>query len=82
MNAHLSWQPPALNTDGSPVTGVVTYNLLHMIDGVPQPLVTGIQGTYITSKNLSVDFKHCFYVSATVNGQIGAFTEPVCKWIS
>lgn len=81
-SASISWTGPTLNTDGSAITGAVTYNLYTGAQGVA-PEVTSVQKGITTpsatvTTGLTAGATVCFAVSAVVGGVEGAQTAPSC----
>jgi hypothetical protein len=85
--ARLSWTPPTTNTDGSPITGTITYDIYGYIDKLgdiePVLLASGLtepQGT--VSGNVPIGCTVCLMVRAVVNGAASMISEIVCGIIT
>lgn len=81
--ATLNWTVPTTNTDGSAITGPVTYNVYKGTQGqTVKPLLTsGLTGTSYTAANLAGGTTVCFNVTAVVGGVESAYSNEGCKLI-
>jgi hypothetical protein len=81
----VSWTAPTTNTNGSTITGAITYNLYVGGTGVA-PLVTvqqkGITLTHVPATGVVPGTTMCFAVTAVVGGVESAQTTPVCTAIT
>lgn len=76
-NITLGWVAPTQNTDGSAITGALTYNLYSVTSTGSTSLQTGITGTTNQRTNLNAGTP-CYSLTAVVNGLESAPTVPVC----
>ena len=80
--AALSWVAPTANTDGTPITGTITYNIYQGLTGAlvkVQSNVTGLAATITTG--LTGGTTQCFAVTAVVASQESAQSAPACAAI-
>lgn len=77
--ATLNWVAPTANTDGSPITGTVTYNIYQGASAITLAKVqSGVTGTSTTvTTGLTPGTNEFFSVTAVVNGQESAEVVPV-----
>lgn len=77
----LGWTAPTLNTDGTTITGPMTYNL-YQAPASGQPFVkiqTGITGpSAVVSSGVSPGTVPCFTVTAVVAAMESAQSAQVC----
>jgi hypothetical protein len=77
--ANFNWTAPALNTDGSQVTGVVTYNVYQGALGALVKVQSGITGLSVSvTAGITPGSQQCFAVSATENGVESAPSQAAC----
>lgn len=67
-----NWVAPTTNTDGSAITGALTYTIYESYGGAFMQLATGITGLSYSQANLTVGTE-CIYVTVT---EAGANTVP------
>jgi hypothetical protein len=81
--ANLSWTTPTTNTDGSAISGSVTFNVYESIQGsapTGSPIATGLTAASdAISTGLADGSTDCFNVTAVVAGQQSAFSNQACK---
>ena len=77
----VSWVAPTTYTDGTPLTGAITYNLYLMNQSTTTPYVTGITSTSSLRSGLSAGTK-CYAVTAVVNGVESAQSESVAVMVT
>lgn len=81
-SARLSWIPPTQNTDGSAITGAITYSIYGAVQGAPKVLIaSGISGTSYTHTAATNGTTFCYTATATVAGQESAQSAEACKAI-
>lgn len=81
-SASLSWTAPTANTDGSAITGSLTYNIYQGASGAlgATPVQTGITTTSATiTAGLSAGATVCFAVTAVEGGVESAQSAQACK---
>jgi len=77
--ATLNWTAPTTNTDGSPITGALTYRVYGALQGSTKALIgTGIS-PYVHTQVPTGTF--CYAVTAVVAGIESAQTPEVCRVI-
>ena len=82
LTVSLSFVPPTLNTDGTPVATPLTYNLYQSTTpGTEAKVASSLKGTPITvSTGMSPKTTFYFEVSVTdANGVESALSNAVCK---
>lgn len=85
--AALAWTAPTTNTDGSAITGTITYNVYQATQtGTTAPTLakvqSGITGTTLTiTAGLTPGTTQCFAVTAVVNAQESAQSAQSCAAI-
>jgi hypothetical protein len=73
--ATVSWSAPSTNTDGSAISGALTYNVYQNAVKVQ----SGVAGTSATvTSGLTAGSTQCFTVSAIESGVEGAQSLPAC----
>jgi hypothetical protein len=78
--AALAWTAPTVNTDGSALTGALTYNIYQGAKGAEVKSVSGVTTTtYTVSSGLTDGSTVCWYVTAVEGGQESASSAEVCK---
>lgn len=85
--ATLTWVPPTTNTDGSPITGTLTYNIyegqgasVSTCTVGSTPSQTGLSGTTVTiSTGLQDGTTACFAVTAVEGGVESAKSNTATK---
>lgn len=81
-SATLTWVPPTTNTDGTPITGALTFNVYQGPTGAESttPVQTGLSGTSATiTAGLADGTTVCFKVTAVEGGQESAKSNEACK---
>lgn len=78
-SVQLNWNAVTAYTDGSAITGTVTYSAYEV--GTPNTLIgEGLTGTNWTySGSFEPGKTYCFVVTATVGGVEGAVSNQACK---
>lgn len=76
-NITLAWVAPTTNTDGSAITGTLSYNLYSVTATGYTSLQSGITGLTNQRTNLSAGTP-CYALTAVLNGVESAQTNPVC----
>lgn len=73
----LNWTAPTQNTDGSPITDPITYNLYGGTQQTNLPLLqSGITGTFVTRTGVDAGV-HYYSVTAVVDGSESAMDGPI-----
>jgi hypothetical protein len=80
-SATLTWTAPTANTDGSAITGTLTYNIYQALQGVPLSKVsTGNTAlSVVVTAGLTAGTTQCFAVTAVEGTQEGAQSSIGCK---
>jgi len=74
--ASLSWSAPTTYSDGSPLTGTLTYTVYQGPQGGTKAKVSSTATTtYTVSSGLTQGTTVCWQVSATLNGQESALSN-------
>lgn len=83
-SAVLTWSPPTQFTDGTPITGAITYNVYQGTSATTLTKVaSGVTGSTQTISTGLVDGATYFWsVTAVVGGVESAQTGPVSKTFS
>ena len=80
--AALSWTAPTTNTDGTPITGTLTYNIYQGPTGALVKVQSGVTGLAATiTTGLTGGSTQCFAVTAVVSGQESAQSNSACAAI-
>lgn len=81
--ASLTGTVPTQNTDGSLITGTITYSVYKGAAGqaVKPLMVSGLSTPVYTAANLPGGTTQCFNMTASVNGAESAYSNEVCKLI-
>lgn len=75
----VSWTPPTTNTDGTAITGAITYNLYQGLAGALVKVQSGLSGVSVTvTAGLTVGTTQCFSVTAVVAAQESGQSTPAC----
>lgn len=80
--ATLTWTAPTTNTDGTPITGTLSFNVYQGPTGAEgaTPVQTGLSGTSVTiTLGLADGTTVCFKVTAVEGGQESAKSNEACK---
>jgi len=81
--ATLTWTAVTADTDGSAISGAVTYNVYASAQGAAPtgaPLATGLAAlSDAISTGLADGSTDCFNVTAVVAGQQSAYSNQACK---
>jgi hypothetical protein len=77
-SAVLTWTAPTLNTDGTTITGAITYSVYKGATGAETFFTAGITTTATTLAG-TPGTTQCFQVTAVVNGVESAKSNEVCK---
>jgi len=86
-SANVSWTPATTNTDGSPVTGTVTFNLYQGTQvGTATPTLTKVASALtatsdVITAGLTAGSTQCFAVTEVVNGVESAQSLQACTAI-
>ena len=81
--AVLAWTGPTLNTDGSAITGAITYNVYQGATGAETLAQSGLStATATVTSGLTVGSNVCFVVTAVVAGVESARSNEGCKLIT
>lgn len=80
-SAVLSWVAPTTFTDGSPLTGTVTYNVYQGPTGAETLTTTGVTALTWSANpaSLTAGSSICWTVTAVVGGVESAPSNEVCK---
>lgn len=78
-----SWTAPIANTDASPISGAVTYNLYQAVQGATLAKVqSAVTSTTVTvTAGLTPGSTQCFAVTAIANGIESAQSNVACAAI-
>jgi hypothetical protein len=79
-SAALSWTAPAKNTDGSTISGAITYNVYHGLSAAALTDKVPVNGLAYTYANLASG-THYFAVTAVVGGSESALSAVGSKVI-
>ena len=80
LSSVLSWTAPTTFTNGSPITGTITYNIYQGASGAEASVQTGVATTSVTiTTGLSAGSTVCFQVTAVVGGVESSRTTEVCE---
>lgn len=78
-SAAIAWTAPTANSDGSALTGALTYNLYQGPDGALVSVQTGLTGlTATVTTGLTAGSTQCFAVTAVENGVESAPSLESC----
>jgi hypothetical protein len=77
----LSWVAPIANTDGSAISGTLSYNLYTVTATGSTSLQTGITGLTNQRTNLNAGTP-CYALTAVENGIESSPTNPVCVTVT
>jgi hypothetical protein len=81
-SAALSWAAPTAFTDGTPITGAITYNIYQGLAGALVKVQSGVTTTAATvTSGLTPNTTQCFAVTAVVNAVEGAQSTASCAAI-
>lgn len=80
-NITLTWTPPTANTDGTAISGAITYNLYNVAGANPVLLAAGLTSAASTRTNLSAGTP-CYAVTAVVAGVESAISNTASVWIA
>jgi hypothetical protein len=76
------WTAPTGNTDGTPISTPISYNLYQGLTGALAKVATAISGTTATvMSGLTQGTNQCFAVTAVVNGIESAQSNVACGLI-
>lgn len=81
-SATLTWVPPTTNTDTTPITLPLTFNVYQGPTGAEgaTPVQTGLTGTSVTiTAGLADGTTVCFKITAVEGGQESAKSNEACK---
>ncbi len=77
--AVLTWGAPTTNTDSTPITAPLTYNVYQGLTGSLVKVQSGLTSTAFTvTTGLTLGTTQCFAVTAVANGQESAPSPSVC----
>jgi hypothetical protein len=78
--ATVTWIAPTTNTDGSPITATLTYNLYQGAQGAALALKTSAIAALSTTvtTGLTAGTTQCFAVTAVANGLESAQSNSAC----
>lgn len=77
--AKLGWSPVTKDTDGTVISGGVTYSVYQGAKGASKLKVkSGLTATTVTIKGLPIG-ETCFDVTVTGNGQESDHSDEACK---
>jgi|HubBroStandDraft_5_1064220.scaffolds.fasta_scaffold102517_3 hypothetical protein len=78
-SATLTWTAPTVNTDGSPVSGTLTYNVYSGATATTlTKLQSGVTGLTVSIPGVAGSTS-CFSVTAVEGGQESAQSNVACK---
>lgn len=79
LSATVAWTAPTANTDGSALTGALTYNLYQGAAGAMVSVQTGLTTVSATvTKGLTAGSTQCFAITAVENGVESLQSLPAC----
>lgn len=76
LNTTLNFKAPTTHTDGSAITGALTYNIYQGAKGATKPKVTTFTTTTGTVANVAPGA--CFQVTAVEAGVESALSQEAC----
>lgn len=80
LSVALSWTAPTTFTNGSAITGAITYNIYQGASGAEVSAQTGVSATSVTiTTGLSAGSTVCWQVTAVVGGVESSRTTEVCE---
>lgn len=80
--AAVSWVAPTLNTDGTAISGPITYNVYQGLTGALVKVLSNLTTTStVITTGLTPGSSQCFAVSAVVNGAESAQSAFMCATI-
>jgi|ERR1051325_7873298 hypothetical protein len=80
-NITLTWAPPTVNTDTTPITGTITYNLYNVTGANPVLLAGGLTSAASARTNLSAGTP-CYAVTAVVGGVESGLSNTASVWVA
>lgn len=80
-NITLTWVPPTTNTDGTPISGAITYNLYNVTGANPVLLAGGLTSATSARTNLSAGTP-CYAVTAVVGGVESGISNTASVWVA
>lgn len=81
--ADITFTAPTLNTDGTPITGTLTFRLYQGQRGqMIKPLVNTLTNTSVTVSTGLPGGEVCWQVSTLANGVESALSNEACKTFS
>ena len=79
--ATLNWVAPTTNTDGSAITGAISYKVYGAAQGSTKALLATVSALTWQHTNAPNGTTQCYQVTATVNGAESARSVESCKLI-
>lgn len=79
--ATITWSAPTANTDGSAITGVISYKVFGGKQGASRLQIAAPGNTSFIHRDLVGGDTWCYHVTAVVNGQESIPSNVVCKAI-
>jgi hypothetical protein len=81
-SATLVWTAPTAFTDGTPISGTITYNVYQGLTGALTKVQSGISGLTVTiTTGLTPGTSQCFAVTAVVASVESAQSAQACAAI-
>lgn len=79
-SATLTWVAPTLNTDGTPITLPITYNVYQGASGAEASVQTGVSGLTVTlTAGLADGATVCWQLTTVAGGVESARTNELCQ---
>lgn len=76
--AVLGWTAPVANTDGTPISGPITYTVYLLSGSTSTPVAANLTTNMWTTPALATVGTICWDVTATVAGKESVATSPIC----